>query len=151
MYNEWVQGLVANGGHADLLPYGGLVRVVGSTATTDARENTDMWDPTLNSNAGGHPDGSTSASDSGVKISWQAEPSTNKITDNYFDFYDNSWDGGTDLRSTDTFESGANSTNSSGYWTGSNNNGTARSSHELGATSVSGSNVRSGNRFRDYE
>ena len=37
VYNEWVQGLVANGGHANLLPYGGLVRVVGSTASTDAR------------------------------------------------------------------------------------------------------------------
>ncbi len=66
VYNEWVQGLVANGGHANLLTYGGMVRVVGSTASTDARVNTGMWDPTLNSNAGGHPDGSTSASDTGV-------------------------------------------------------------------------------------
>ena len=150
VYNEWAQAVVANGGHANLLPYGGMVRVIGSTASTDARENTGMWDPALNSNAGGYPDGSTTASDSGVKIYWLAEPSTNKIADNYFDFYDNSWDVGSNLQNTDTFESGADSTVNSSYWTGSSNAGTGASGSEFGATTVAASNVSSGNRLNDF-
>ena len=53
VYNAWAQRVVARGGHASLLPYGGMARVVGSTASAAARINTGMWD------SGAHADGST--------------------------------------------------------------------------------------------
>ena len=151
VYNEWVQALVAVGGHTALKPYGGLVRVVASTTSVDARVNTAMWDPTLNSNAGAWVDSSTSASDSGVKVYWLAAPPTSKVADNYFDFYDNSWEGGNNQNARDTVESGASRTSGGGFWTGSNNDGTASSSHELGASNPTLSNVGSGNRLNDAQ
>ena len=143
VYNEWAHGVVATGGHASLLPYGGLVKVVGSTASTDARVNTGMWDPSLNSNAGGHSDGSTQDSDAGVKIYWLAAPPSNKVADNYFDFYDNSWDGGTNQSSRDRTEDGAPRTATANFWTGSDNDGQGASGDELGASSVRTVSVRS--------
>ena len=53
VYNAWAQRVVARGGHASLLPYGGMARVVGSTMSDAARDNTGMWD------SGAHADGST--------------------------------------------------------------------------------------------
>ena len=144
VYNRWAQGVVAVGGHAELKPYGGLVTVVASTATADARVNTGMWDPTLNSNAGGHTDSSANASDSGVAVHWLAAPSANKVADNYFDFYDNSWDGGADQSAVDTTESGAARTATATFWTGSLNDGTAQATNRLGATQVTAANVASG-------
>ncbi len=129
-YNDWAQLVVAEHGHAALLPYSGLVSVIASTATVDARENTAMWDPALNSNAGGYTDRSTSDSDSGTKIYWLAAPSTDKVADNYFDFYDASWDTGTNNRSHATNE--AATAQMSIYWTGSSDAGVEVSGHTLG-------------------
>ena len=98
VYNAWAQGVIAKGGHASLLPYGGMASVVGSTMSTAARINTGMW------SSGTHADGSTSASDSGVQVYWLAAPPSNKVADNYFGFYDGSWDGGNDQSARDTEE-----------------------------------------------
>ena len=121
-YNTWVQGVVARGGHAGLLPYGGLVRVIGATAAVEAREQTGMWDPSLNSGSGGWTDGSTSDSDSGVAVYWLAAPSSDKVADNYFDFFDDTWDGGLDQSQEATNEAGAGR-GSTGIWTGTFTNG----------------------------
>ena len=121
-YNSWVQGVVARGGHAELLPYGGLVKVIGATAAVEAREQTGMWDPSLNSGSGGWADGSTSASDSGVAVYWLAAPSSDKVADNYFDFFDDTWDGGTDQSQEATNEAGAGR-GSTYIWTGTFTNG----------------------------
>ncbi|WP_420439661.1 Calx-beta domain-containing protein [Candidatus Poriferisodalis sp.] len=129
-YNDWAQLVVAEHGHAALLPYSGLVSVIASTATVDARENTAMWDPALNSNAGGYTDSSTSDSDSGTKIYWLAAPSAHKVADNYFDFYDASWDTGTNNRSHSTNE--AATPLEAVYWTGSSDAGEAVSGNALG-------------------
>ena len=143
-YNEWAAGVVATGGHASLLPYGGLVRVVGSTTGRDARVNTGMWA------SGAHPDGSTQDSDSGVKIYWLAAPSSDKVADNYFDFYDNSWDGGTDQSGADTTESGAARTDTGSFWTGSNNAGQkADPANRLGSGLPNAANANSGSTLRD--
>ena len=138
VYNEWAQGVVAAGGHAGLLPYGGLVRVVGSTTGRAARVNTGMW------SSGAHADGSTGDADSGVAVYWLAAPPASKIADNYFDFYDNSWDGGADQSSADTDESGAARTDTASFWTGSNNNGTASAANRLGASLPTTAVVSSG-------
>ena len=130
-YNAFVRRVTAEGGHAELKPYAGLAAVVGSTAATDARENTAMWDPTANSNAGGHSDGSTSDTDSGVEIYWIAAPPTHKIADNYFDFYDGSWDTGADNRNEAANEAGTVLLNLR-IWTGANNMGTSFSGFALG-------------------
>ena len=143
VYNTWAQGVVAAGGHASLLPYGGLVKVVGSTTSTDARVNTGMWDPTLNSNAGGHPDGSTSASDPGVKIYWLAAPPNGKVADNYFDFYDDTWVGGDNQRNRDRTEDGEHRTPTSSFWTGSTSDGQEFSGGQLGTNSVRSGSVNS--------
>ena len=124
-YNRWVQGVVARNGHADLLPYGGLVKVIGSTASVDARENTGMWDPDANSGSGGYTDGSASASNSGVTVYWLAAPPANKVADNYFDFYDSSWDGGYDQTQEDTDEAGDAHSGFRPFFTGTNDDGTA--------------------------
>ena len=131
-YNDWAQLVVAEHGHAALLPYSGLVSVIASTATVDARENTAMWDPALNSNAGGYTDSSTSDSDSGTKIYWLAAPSAHKVADNYFDFYDASWDTGTNNTNHSTDEAATRRTEI--YWTGSSDAGVAVSGNALGDT-----------------
>ena len=136
-YNRWARGVVARGGHANLLPYGGLVTVIGTTAAVEARENTGIWDPDLNSGSGGYTDGSASASDSGMKIYWLAAPPAYRVADSYFEFHDDAgWEGGTDQSGTDTIESGASRTSSSAYWTGSYPNGTKLGGNEnvLGTT-----------------
>ncbi len=140
-YNRWVQGVVARGGHADLLPYGGLVRVIGSTAAVDARENTGMWDPDANSGSGGWADGSTSAGDSGVAVYWLAAPSSEQVANNYWDFYDaGGWSGGTEgganHSTVDRTESGALRTAGGSIWTGSLHTGLKAGAHELGTSSV---------------
>ena len=121
-YNAWVQSVVARNGHARLLPYGGLVKVIGSTTTFDARENTGMWNP---SGSGSYTDGSTSDSDSGTKIYWLAAPPSDKVADNYHDFYSSSgWDGGQNQSGNDTTESGASRAVNGDIWTGSYTTGT---------------------------
>ena len=72
-YNTFVQNAAA-AGHTDIQPYSSGFRVVGSTAGTDAKDNT----------------GTTyTATDKGVPIYWL---SGNKVADDYEDFYDESWD-----------------------------------------------------------
>ncbi|WP_420432057.1 Calx-beta domain-containing protein [Candidatus Poriferisocius sp.] len=132
VYNRWAQGVVARNGHADLLPYGGLVKVVGSTATVDARINLGTWDPSANSNAGGHADGSAAADDPGIPIYWLAAPPANKLADNYFDFFDLTWDS-----YADTFEDGADrNAPDVSSWTGTFYFGSGYNNHELGQPTV---------------
>ena len=151
-YNSWVQGVVARGGHANLLSYGGLVTVIGSTTTVDARENTGMWDPDLNSGSGGHADGSTSDSDPGTKVYWLAAPPRHKVADNYHEFHGSSgWDGGTDQSGRDTMESEASRTNNNNVWSGSYTTGTRlwqgdpQSNIGLGGSSVAVGHTNSAN------
>ena len=95
-YNAWVQGLVAKG-HAGIRPYASAFTALGSTATTDARDNT-------------HTTGT------GVPIYWL---NGNKVADDYADFYDKSWDDETNPRN----EKGS-AVSGTSFWTGSNHNGT---------------------------
>ncbi len=116
-YNEFVQGLAANG-HRDIRTLSSSFRVVGSTAVSDARDNT----------------GTTGA---GVPIYWL---NGNKVADDYADFYDGSWDDEANPRN----ESGAEGfdiTNVNYYpATGSNHDGTKKSdgtnSRALGSSLV---------------
>ena len=72
-YNTFVQDRAA-AGHADIQAYSDGFRVVGCTATVDARDNT----------------GTTyTSSNKGVPIYWL---SGNKVADDYEDFYDENWD-----------------------------------------------------------
>ena len=72
-YNTFVQDRAA-AGHADIQAYSDGFRVVGCTATVDARDNT----------------GTTyTSSNKGVPIYWL---SGNKVVDEYEDFYDGNWD-----------------------------------------------------------
>ncbi len=70
-YNTYVQAQAA-GGHADIQDYSSWFRVVGSTADTDARDNTE-----------------TTSSDTAAAIYWLNGA---KAADGYGDFYDGSWD-----------------------------------------------------------
>ena len=104
-YNTYVQSQ-ANAGHQAIRPYSSGFRVVGSTATVDAINNTSTeWTNT----------------NTGVPIYWL---NGNKVADDYEDFYSSSWD------------DEANPTRRGGdvkfpgdgvVLTGSNNDGTAKS------------------------
>ena len=102
-YNNSVQDYAANNGHADVQDYSSWFRVVGSTESTDARDNTN-----------------TTSSDTGAFIYWLNGA---KVADNYGDFYDGTWDDEANPRGANgaaiTFTSSNNH-----VWTGSNNNGT---------------------------
>ena len=72
-YNTFVQTQAA-AGHADIADYSSWFRVVGSTAATDARDNT----------------GTTyTADDKGVPVYWLDGV---KVADDYENFYDGGWD-----------------------------------------------------------
>ncbi len=98
----------AAAGHPAIRPYATQFRVVGSTATVDARDNT----------------GTTGA---GVPIYWLNGA---KVANDYADFYDGSWNSRAerDQRGRD------DSFQSNGVWTGSNNDGT-KHGFPLGASS----------------
>ena len=102
-YNSFVQTSAANG-HAAIRRYGSQFRVVASTATVDARDN-------------------TSTTGTGVPIYWL---NGSKVADNYGDFYDGSWDDYGSRsergRSGDNFPI-----------TGSNDDGTRHPTHYLGS------------------
>ena len=111
-YNSFVQGRAA-AGHVSVRFSSSGFRVVGSTASVDARDNTST---------------TYTASAKGVPIYWL---SGGKVADQYEDFYDGSWD-------TKNFSAGRNEFGSqfpgnNRIFTGSNNNGTA-SSQPLGHT-----------------
>ena len=71
-YNTWIQN-VAAAGHASIRAYSSGFRVVGSTSTIDARDNTET---------------TYTSADKGVPIYWLGG---NKVADDYEDFYDGSW------------------------------------------------------------
>ena len=111
-YNTYVQGRAA-AGHADIQDYSSWFRILGSTADTDARDNT----------------GTTyTATEKGVPIYWL---NGDKVADEYEDFYDGSWANEANPRGGD----GATITGDR-VWTGSKSDGTeADSSTEAGSTS----------------
>ncbi|WP_419924442.1 Calx-beta domain-containing protein [Candidatus Poriferisocius sp.] len=119
VYNDWVQELVARRSPAAFKPYGGLVKIIGSTATVDARDNTDS---NVNSDGAGEP------------IYWlDAAGAGAKLADDYAGFYGGSWSnvGTANIRS----ENGTLETrNNDGYLTGSRDEGTAYPNSPLGGS-----------------
>ena len=109
-YNTFVQNRAA-AGHTAIRAHSAEFRVVGSTASLDARDN-------------------SATTGTGVPIYWLGGSNSNRVADNYADFYDGNWDS-----YVNTNENGAGSGNAT-VWTGSNNNGTRHSSNPLGATNV---------------
>ena len=109
-YNTFVQNRAA-AGHTAIRSHSAEFRVVASTASVDARDN-------------------SATTGTGVPIYWLGGSNSNRVADNYADFYDGSWDS-----NVNTNENGAGSGNVT-VWTGSNNNGTKDSSNYLGATNV---------------
>ena len=97
----------AAAGHADIQAYSAGFRVVGSTETVDARDNT----------------GTTGT---GVAIYWLGG---NKIADDYADFYDGTWANTASPNPTDESGNAGAITNIS---TGSNDNGTKDAQSPLG-------------------
>ena len=111
-YNGYVQA-AAKGGHAAIsASCGDRFKVLGSTATVDARENTD-----------------TESTDTAAAIHWLGGA---KVADDYADFYDGTWD---DYGATD--ENGI--ANRTIVFTGSNNDGTKHVTRFLGAPLPMGS------------
>ena len=104
-YNTFIQTRAA-AGHTDIQAYSAGFRVVGCTAATDARDNTET---TYISTA------------KGVPIYWLNGA---KAADEYEDFYDGSWDD----EANDKNESGTDAHDTSQTanwpWTGCNHNGT---------------------------
>ena len=112
VYNTFVQGRAA-AGHEDIREYRSGFRVVGSTASVDARDN-------------------TATTGTGVRIYWL---NGNKVADNYADFYDGGWDDEAAPR----YESGNLRSDSDSIATGSRDNGTEDTrfgGRALGATEV---------------
>ena len=99
-YNTYVQGQAALG-HTDIQDYSYWFRVVGSTAGTDARDNTET---------------TYTATERGVPIYWL---NGIKVVDDYGDFYDGGWDDEVNPRN----RAGATITVGP-VWTGSNGDGT---------------------------
>ena len=119
-YNEFVQDAAA-AGHADIRAHSAGFRVVGSTVTVDARDNT----------------APTYTEDMGVPIYWLGG---GKVADDYADFYDGSWDDETG--STD--ESGdARALDSAATWpfTGSTYDGMANVSDDTTSSALGASAV----------
>ena len=110
-YNRIVQDAAAEGRLA-IRPYASLFKMVGSTATVDARDNTET-------NPDPNEDGP------GVRIYWLGGA---KLADNYTDFYDGAWD--SYVVRNERSEPGT----SFAVWTGSNTDGTAYSGAELKAS-----------------
>ena len=112
-YNTFVQNR-ATAGHDGLADYASQFKVVGSTADTDARDNTET-------------------TGAGVPIYWV---NGNKLADGYSDFYDGSWDDETNIKD----ESGDNRSSPLLIFTGSGNDGTESfvdsDSRALGKTNV---------------
>ena len=106
-YNGAVQDAAANG-HSAIAPYAHTFRVVGSTATVDARDN-------------------TATTGSGLRIYWL---DGNKLADDYADFYDGSWDSYANT----TEQGGSGREGLTVAWTGSNQDGTAYPGQELGGS-----------------
>ena len=109
VYDDFAQDLVVSNGLAALLPYGGLAAVLGSTATTDARDHT----ATTYTN-----------SDKGDPVYWL---NGDRVADDYEDFYDGTW--GAQAHTDARTEAGANTgasaiTDATVILTGSDSSGT---------------------------
>ena len=111
VYNTFVQNLVATNGHADIKAHSATFRMLGSTETVDARDNT----------------GTTGT---GVAIYWLGGA---QVADDYADFYDGDWD----EEATGRRENGDSVTIGTSWkiWTGSAHDGTEAMS--TGATPTS--------------
>ena len=119
-YNSFVQGSAA-AGHSSIRPFASQFRVVGSTGSVDARDNTST---------------TYTSSDKGVPIYWVRG---NKVADEYEDFYDGGWDDERNVRDErGNGHSRLGPLRGGGIWTGSSNDGTAHASDPLGG-SVPGS------------
>ena len=114
-YNTFVQGR-ADDGHRAIQRYSDRFRVVGSTAETDARDNTST---------------TYTDDDKGVPIYWV---NGNKVADDYEDFYDWSWDDQANVKS----EFGTDHPSGAGdvVFTGSWHDGTGVSVNTLGSANV---------------
>ncbi len=99
-YNRFVRDRAA-AGHTAIRRYRGGFRVVGSTSTVDARDN-------------------TCTTGTGVRIHWL---NGNKVADSYADFYDGNWDSAMQRNESGDVSDRRN------VFTGSNDNGTAHSGH----------------------
>ena len=97
-YNSFVQVQAAAGGHADILPFSGGFRAVGSTSSVHARDNT------------------CTTARPGVPIYWL---NGSRVANGYLDFYDTTWDDQTHP----TYQSG-NRRAATDVWTGSSPFGT---------------------------
>ncbi len=118
-YNTYVQTRAKAGHSAISDSCGNLFKVVASTSAVDARVNTD-----------------TESTDTAALIYWLNGA---KVADSYTDFYDGSWDSRAHKN-----ESGG-TTSFLVVATGSNQDGTKRSSIALGASSVTTASLSSGN------
>ncbi len=110
-YNRMAQGLVARRGLTELRPYAGMVRVLGSTSTVDARDNT----------------GTNPASDGpGHPVYWLRGA---KVADDYADLFDGEWD---NYSGDAASEDGAKLPGWIRVWTGSTTSGAADAGGPLG-------------------
>ena len=116
-YNTFVQTRAKAGHSAITDSCGNQFKVVGSTSTVNARDN-------------------TATTGAGQAIYWLNGA---KVADNYSDFYDGSFD--SLARKT---EAGTSHTGNERIWTGSNQNGTKHVSQHLGATNVKYGRLSSG-------
>ena len=105
-YNRFVRERAA-AGHAAIRPYAGGFRVVGSTSSVDARDNTCMRG-------------------TGVRVHWLNGA---KVADDSNDFYDGTWDDRTHPR----FEDGSAAPGTLLVYTGSWTSGSRHQSNPLGA------------------
>ena len=119
-YNTFVQNRAA-AGHTLIRPFSTKFRVVGSTPTVHARDNT----------------GTTyTAPDKGPPIWWL---NGSKAADNYQDFYDGSWDSESGRNESGNGQTtGCGNRGIGGVWTGSNNNGTTKGGTSFGGSTNSG-------------
>ena len=118
-YNSFVQGRAA-AGHTSIRSFSSKFRVVGSTGSVDARDNTAT---------------TYTASDKGPSIWWL---NGSKAADNYQDFYDGSWDSESGKNESGNGQTtGCGQGGRGGVWTGSNNNGTKYGNLSLGGSDAS--------------
>ena len=121
-YNRFVQDRAA-AGHADIRSFSSKIRVLGSTRSVDARDNT----------ATTYTD-----SDKGVPIYWLGG---DQVADDYEDFYDGSWDNKNGKGKT---ESGTGFASNILIWSGTENNGTRHRSLYFGGSGTSAVQLRHG-------
>ena len=111
----------AGRGHSAIQLYSDGFRVLGSTSSVDARDNT----------CSTHTN-----EDKGVPIYWLKG---NKVADDYADFYDGNWDDQTNPK-----DEGGGAPPDRDVWTGSSSDGTAHSGDSFGDGHVEQGNVRPG-------